>query len=113
MALMAIVFLEAFWKWFQMSRVHGLVRDSHGDAVLAIVPDEERVRRRRRASPVGFEGRVTSWPKDRPAAQSSPTRSSSGRRCDGFYGDRSEAPAPLSRTARAAARPPVTPTCGS
>ncbi len=39
MALMAIVFLEAFWKWFQMSRVRELVQDSHGDAVLAVVPE--------------------------------------------------------------------------
>jgi carbon starvation protein len=39
MVLMAFVFIEAFWKWFELSRVHERVRDPHGDLVLENVPE--------------------------------------------------------------------------
>jgi carbon starvation protein len=39
MVLMAFVFIEAFWKWFELSRVHEKVRDPHGDLVLENVPE--------------------------------------------------------------------------
>jgi carbon starvation protein len=39
MVLMAIVFIEAFWKWYQLSRIHETVSDVHGDAVLVNVPE--------------------------------------------------------------------------
>ena len=39
MILMAIVFLEAFYKWYTLLQVKQTVRDAHGDAVLAVVPE--------------------------------------------------------------------------
>jgi carbon starvation protein len=37
MVLMAIVFIEAFWRWYELSRVKEKVRDGHGDLVLTDV----------------------------------------------------------------------------
>ncbi len=39
MCLMAVVFAEAFWKWFQLSRIKDVVQNAHGDAVLVDVPE--------------------------------------------------------------------------
>jgi carbon starvation protein len=39
MLMMAWVFIEAFWKWWEMSRVEEKVRDPHGDLVLGNVPE--------------------------------------------------------------------------
>ncbi|WP_242392266.1 carbon starvation CstA family protein [Anaeromyxobacter oryzisoli] len=39
MLLMAIVFVEAFFKWYELARVKDKVRDAHGDVVLAEVPE--------------------------------------------------------------------------
>jgi carbon starvation protein len=39
MVLMTVVFIEAFWKWYELARVREKVRDAHGDLVLADVPE--------------------------------------------------------------------------
>jgi carbon starvation protein len=39
MVIMAVVFIEAFWKWWELSRVKTPVKDPHGDLVLAVVPE--------------------------------------------------------------------------
>jgi carbon starvation protein len=39
MVIMTIVFFEAFWKWWELSRVKSRVRDAHGELVLAEVPE--------------------------------------------------------------------------
>jgi len=39
MVMMAFVFIEAFWKWYELSRVHEKVRDLHGDLVLENVTE--------------------------------------------------------------------------
>lgn len=39
MVLMAVVFIEAFFKWFELSRVKEKIRDAHGDLVLADVQE--------------------------------------------------------------------------
>jgi carbon starvation protein len=39
MVLMAIVFIEAFFRWYELLQVKTKVRDAHGDLVLADVPE--------------------------------------------------------------------------
>ena len=39
MVLMTLVFLEAFWKWYELLRVQVQVKDKHGDLVLAEVEE--------------------------------------------------------------------------
>jgi carbon starvation protein len=39
MVLMAIVFIEAFYRWYELLQVKGKVKDAHGDLVLADVPE--------------------------------------------------------------------------
>ncbi len=39
MALMALVFAEAFWKWLQLLKITSPVKDRHGDLVLADVEE--------------------------------------------------------------------------
>jgi len=39
MLLMAVVFIEAFYKWYELLKVKEKIRDAHGDAVLAEVPE--------------------------------------------------------------------------
>jgi carbon starvation protein len=39
MILMTVVFIEAFWKWFELLKKKDMVRDAHGDMVLVDVPE--------------------------------------------------------------------------
>jgi carbon starvation protein len=39
MVLMAVVFIEAFYKWYELLQVKEPVKDPHGDLVLADVPE--------------------------------------------------------------------------
>ena len=39
MVLMTIVFIEAFWKWYELLQIREQVRDPHGDMVLVDVPE--------------------------------------------------------------------------
>jgi two-component system, LytTR family, response regulator len=39
MVLMTVVFIEAFWKWYELLQVKRKVRDSHGEFVLVDVPE--------------------------------------------------------------------------
>jgi carbon starvation protein len=39
MFLMAFVFIEAFYKWYELLQVKESVKDTHGDQVLAVVPE--------------------------------------------------------------------------
>jgi carbon starvation protein len=39
MFLMAFVFIEAFYKWYELLQVRGTVKDAYGDPVLEVVPE--------------------------------------------------------------------------
>jgi len=39
MVLMTVVFIEAFWKWYELLQVKRKVRDRHGEFVLVDVPE--------------------------------------------------------------------------